>query len=518
LTSVLIGIVSSGIEERLSMLRKGNSIVLESGHIVILGFAPGEYALISQLIQADEKRPICLVVADSMERDEMEKLIQENISLPVNARIICRNVNICNPQSLSICSIPTCKTVVVNVANDDRTIKTLLAVSALLEKREKKDIQIVAAVSKDESMLPEYIREKSGIIMLQVYDVIARIIAHSCTQPGLSEAFTDLFNFEGAELYIKELPETAGKTFEEVICGMDGGVPLGICHNGAIMLNPDPMQQVGKGDALLLYADNFNAAHMTSPSQIALCSANSAGRAEPMRKVVVIGCNEVLDTILQELPENVREVVVADVQESDKELIEKYAKDRSNYDLSIFSDDISFGSGGLEKLVEEAGSVVLLSEHGVDDESADMHNIRLLLRLRDIRERLGHKFTITVEMRRESNRNLVAADDPTDFIVASDMASMVLAQLTETPELYSVFRELLSNEGNELYLKPAGMLGCAGENRWVAELRLTALSKGYILLGFLKNGPDRRAVELNPALRKHIELEAEDSLIVVGRQ
>lgn len=41
-TSVLIGIVTSSVEERINELKKGNSFVPEAGHIVVLGFSPGE--------------------------------------------------------------------------------------------------------------------------------------------------------------------------------------------------------------------------------------------------------------------------------------------------------------------------------------------------------------------------------------------------------------------------------------------------------------------------------------------
>ena len=71
-TSVLIGIVTSAIEEKIIELKRGNSRVLESGHTVILGFYPGEYTLIRQLILAAAEKPDCIVVADDREREEME--------------------------------------------------------------------------------------------------------------------------------------------------------------------------------------------------------------------------------------------------------------------------------------------------------------------------------------------------------------------------------------------------------------------------------------------------------------
>ena len=74
-TSVLIGIITSAIEEKINNLKRGNSLVLEKGHIVVLGFYPGEYTLLEQLILAAAGNPACVVLAEDMEREEMEQNI-----------------------------------------------------------------------------------------------------------------------------------------------------------------------------------------------------------------------------------------------------------------------------------------------------------------------------------------------------------------------------------------------------------------------------------------------------------
>ena len=115
------------------------------------------------------------------------------------------------------------------------------------------------------------------------------------------------------------------------------------------------------------------------------------------------------------------------------------------------------------------------------------------------------------ELRREQNQNLVADDDHTDFVVSSNMSSLFLAQLAESPELAGVFGEILSNHGNELYLKNAGTLFCTGEHT-VAELRLTALRQKYIMLGYMKDGES----VFNPGLHETVYLGLDDSVIVLG--
>ena len=78
-TSVLIGIITSAIEERIYELKRGNSLVLERGHIVVLGFYPGEFTLLRQLILAAAGKPACVVVAEDMDREQMEQNIAETL-------------------------------------------------------------------------------------------------------------------------------------------------------------------------------------------------------------------------------------------------------------------------------------------------------------------------------------------------------------------------------------------------------------------------------------------------------
>ena len=119
----------------------------------------------------------------------------------------------------------------------------------------------------------------------------------------------------------------------------------------------------------------------------------------------------------------------------------------------------------------------------------------------------------TEEMRAERNQNLGADGDRTDFVVASSMSSLCLAQLAESPELVGVFRELLSNRGNELYLKKAAPLGVAGTHS-VRRLRARALDHGYVLLGCIRAGES----VFNPPLDDELTLDGEDCLIVLGVQ
>ena len=158
--------------------------------------------------------------------------------------------------------------------------------------------------------------------------------------------------------------------------------------------------------------------------------------------------------------------------------------------------------------------MVILNDHEKEEEEADMEVIYLLLNLRDIRTRLGGRFNITTEMRRERNQDLVEDNDRTDFVVASSMSSMILAQLSESPELLGAFREILSNEGSEIFLKKASQLGVRGSLP-VRSLRKIAQEQGYVLLGTMDAN---RESCFNPPLYKEVDADKGCTMIVLGEK
>ena len=92
------------------------------------------------------------------------------------------------------------------------------------------------------------------------------------------------------------------------------------------------------------------------------------------------------------------------------------------------------------------------------------------------------------------------------------MASLFLAQLAENAGLLDVFSELLSNEGNELYLKSVSDLCCEGTYT-IRELRRFAFDLGFIMLGI----KDANNVSVfNQPLDTDVTLTENDSPIVLA--
>lgn len=515
ITSILIGIIATGIQGKIDSLKKGNVPVMEEGHIVVLGFEPGEYTLIQELVYGADNRHICIVVAGETDREEMEECIRDNVKCPKNVRILCRSINIFDPHTLERCSISTCHTVLISPTDNDRTIRALLAVTMILHQVPEREIRTIAVLSKDDYRIPPAVLEKYHIMLLHTNDTIAKIMAHSCVQMGLPKAMLELFHFEGSEMHIVSLPGTEGLTFGELVCRVDDASPLGIYKGGKLHLNPDPAMILEPGDRLLVFCEESDSAKFIAdaPALPPMESVPAYEGAEQAGRVVIVGYSAFLATILYELPENVPAATLVNVpEEFREEAVQAAGRRETKMSVSFFDKDVS-DIDALTELAKAADHIVLLSAHDKDDDESDLQNIFLIMALRDIRERLNLRFNITTEMRRENNQNLLIPAPDTEFLVSSNMSSLFLAQLSESPELLSAFNELLTNEGNEVYLKTASEVHCEG-TRTVLELRRRLLPQGHLMIGWMDGDTMDCTFELS--LSDTLNLKPHDKLIVIS--
>ena len=513
-TSVLIGIITSAIEEKIIDMKKGDSPVLEEGHTIILGFREGEYSLLEQLILAAGDRRACVVVAEDMDRSEMEEAIRSNLDIPKRFRLICRTADIIDPVSIGKLSVETCRSVIIAPTDDTRTVKALLAVTARLHETGCEGVRVNAILTGNQFRLPAALAEKHNITALQTNETIAKIVAHSCTQRGISETFREVFNFDGSELFPVDLPGMESLSFRELSVRIEGATPVGIFRDGSALLAPPADTRLEPGDRLLVFAADADAARLlpagAAPAEVPSFTVLSEDQTE----AVILGCNETLPIILRELPENVTGVTLAgaDYSPDDRAAIAAVANSRGlavrYHTAGIRSDE------ELASLASDAAHIVILGDHKKDAETADMEAMFLLLSLRDIRAKEGTQFNITAEMRREQNQDLVLDEDHTDFVVASSMSSLFLAQLAENPELIGVFRELLSNEGAELFLKHIGDAE-EGVRCTVREMRSALLDHGYVFLGYVN---EEFESVFDPPLTAELSLTGADRLIVLGEK
>ena len=511
ITSVLIGIFTTAIEEYIEGLKDSKSTVLEKDHIVILGFTPGEYTLIKQVVMAAGTKKRTIVIGSEASSEEMRESIRENGDIPKNVKLIFRTIDIFDPASIEKCSPATSRHILINPMDDKKTVKVLLAVSLLINSTDNEKVRVSALVSKSEYQFPETVAAKHNVTTIQMHNTIAKMVALSCTQTGLSDAFREVFAFDGCEFYSTQIAETAGMTFGELTYRLDKAVPIGVIHEDKVNLNPGKDFKIEEGDRIIVFAEERDSGILRD-TQYKETEMGKYRPPETGRTVAIIGYNSSFKTVYGEMLDEISEVIVAGIPPEKKASVLKAAEAFESRKITVFEDDID-DTDNMTEIAKKADHIVLLSDYTLEDEDADIQSIFRIMRFRDIRTRLGLKFNITAEMCKKANLNLIREDEHMDYVASSNMSSLLLAQLSENYELTGVFTEILDNDGNELRLKKAGNFGLEGTYTTL-QLRNLALSNNAVLLGYMRG--ENFESFFNPDLNEEITLSPEDSLIVLA--
>ncbi|MBR2991526.1 MAG: hypothetical protein IKF51_08750 [Solobacterium sp.] len=479
-TGMLIGIFSSTMRGRIVALQQENPDIIEEGHTVVLGFRIGEYALLRELIVAAEDEKKTIVVVENMERQEMEQAIRKNIKVPANVRLTAIKGDTTSPSALACCGIPFCSTLVVHTRDKGRTIKTLLAVEILLAECEKRPV-IVSSVDTNSPIFSEEMLKENGITMLHSGDVTARIIAHSATQTGIYEALLDIIDFANYEFYFEERPELEGLPFGAAVLSARKAIVSGIYRDDKALLNPPQDTIIQKGDVLITFEEEPKDLILDDPAGCVLPEPSEEMLEKIIEEVVIFGINSSIGTILEELPDNIQHVRMIGLSPQDKV---SFLPEEEKYDTDLIFDYRSTESeSNLCDMVRQAGHICVLADRRRKEEDADTETMLKILKLRNLKKRYGLNYTITAEMRCENNRNLIASEETEDFVVATDLSSMMLAQITADVRRAPVFMELLDEIGSEVYLKPAALFGLTDTELTYQELLRRVYAAGSILMG-----------------------------------
>ncbi len=208
--SALIGVLSSGLDNKLDELRKGRSQVLERDHTIILNWSPSIFDVISELVIANKsrKRPYIVVLAGK-DKVEMEDEIADKVADLANTRIICRSGDPTDLYDLGIVNPQTSRSVIVlSPETDDPDSQVIKSVLAIVHdpNRRKQPYQIAAEIRDARNAEVARIVGGSEVQLVLADELISRIVVHSSRQSGLSAVYSELLDFDGCEIYTLEQP------------------------------------------------------------------------------------------------------------------------------------------------------------------------------------------------------------------------------------------------------------------------------------------------------------------------
>ncbi|MEG1268695.1 MAG: hypothetical protein RSD35_05540 [Oscillospiraceae bacterium] len=456
----------------------------------------------------------------------MDEAIRHYIPDTKNTIVICRCGSTSDAVALERCSLESCRSVIVNEENDAKTIRTILAATNYLKSHPENTAHITAVVREGSNVDVAQLAGEGRAEVLYFADAMSRIVAHTCHQPGLSRVYTELFAFEGNEIYIETIPAFVGKTFGETLTLTRRSCIIGIKREGQAFVNPPMDTVIGCDDELIIIAedDGVTAAMESSPVHPELFAPETIRlQSHSTESLLVLGHNGLLTGLLEELdcyvPEGSRVTVACESAELPAEL-EKLQGTLHNLRLRLCSCDLCDRSV-LEGFVSEGYSnIVVLSDSESDPETADATTLMVLMYLRDIAKKSKAEFSITSEMRDIRNQELARVANVNDFVVSADLTSLMTAQISENRLLSAIYADLLDEDGSEIYLKPASDYVITGNPVDFFTVTRAVAQKGGVFIGYkditcTADGTQTRVV-LSPDKAEMMVFDKDDYLVIIS--
>jgi voltage-gated potassium channel Kch len=538
IVSALIGVLSNGLETQMERLRKGRSLVLESNHSLILGWSAQIFTVLNELMVANENQSNArIVILAGKDKVEMEDEIRERVEIRGKTRIICRNGSPIDPNDLEIASPHHAKSIIVlppeNEDPDTDVIKTVLAITNNPKRRAEK-YHIVTQIRHAKNLnVLKMVGANDDVQAILTGDLIARIVAQTSRQSGLSVVYTELMNFGGDEIYFKQEPSLAGKTFGEALLSYEDSCVMGLRKaDGTLQLSPPVDSRIESGDQIFALAADDDTIRLSgsSLSPIPIDEAVIRSSRKPLEskpeKCLILGWNRSGTTIVHELdnyvPAGSQVTVVADVYNIEKQIRAQGGK-LKNQKLVVMEGETTDRDLLNELHVEDYDHVIVLAYSTMDPQEADAKTLVTLLHLRDMAEHDETPFSIVSEMLDLRNRELAEATQVDDFIVSEHLVSLMMAQLSENAELFDVFTDIFDPEGAEIYLKPVGDYVATGQPVNFYTVTEAARRRGETAIGYRIDSESNDAsktygVHTNPKKSAQVTFAPEDKVIVIAEE
>jgi ion channel POLLUX/CASTOR len=533
IVGTLIGLISNGVGNQIDELRKGRSLVAEKDHIVILGWNDQIFSIVGELILGNENRKHnCIVIMADRDKVTMDDEIRERIEDFKTTRVVCRRGSPIDLGDLNIVNFNGSRAIIVLGPQGDEpdaeVIKSILAITNHPQRRQEK-FHIVAEIRESKNMEPARLVGKDEAQLIETGDVIARVVAQTCRQTGLSTVYTELLDYGGDEIYFKQEPALDGMSFADALFAFDSSSVIGMrTADGIVRVNPPMETKFGRGDEAIVIArdaESIVPIKGAGKPDARLMVNNGSAKAEP-EKTLLLGWNSRAPIIVRELDRYVAPgstlTVLADTPDFD-EAIDGIRPDVVNHQLVVHKGDTTDRRTLESMKPEDYQHIIVLcySDH-LDVQRADAKTLVTLLHLRDLEAKTGqNRYAIVTEMLDVRNRELAEITQADDFIVSEKLTSLLMAQVTENKYLRAVFDDIFDSDGSEIYLKPAGDYVTLGQQTTYWTLVDAARQRGEVAIGYRLAAKSSDAssgygVAVNPPKNTQVTFGPEDRLIVIA--
>ncbi|MCW2605743.1 MAG: TrkA-N domain/Protein of unknown function [Frankiales bacterium] len=515
----LIGLIANAVDQRVDRLQRGRGRVVERGHTLVLGWSAHVPQIISELVIANEsERRASVVVLARGDKTEMEERVRRQVPQLRGLRVVVRNGDPALPDDLErVCATSARSIVAVRDEDGDAgVIKAVLAVRALdpthsgchvvAEMQDPHDAQTLRSVS------------HGRVVTVSNDAVVAEVTAQACSRPGLAAVFSDLLDFDGDEIYFRAVPELLGRTYAQARLALDAVSVVGrLTAQGAVELNPPGDTVLAEGDRLAVVAEDDSTVVYTGlvEHEPPVLGRRATDEVVPVR-VLVVGWSAFGARVLAELDELLAPGSTVHVQ-VDSDLVDPAVVEQVV--LRHATVTAASGRGGPEDLLALQALVVdqvivLAYRDALPVADADARTLLSLLTLRLVWPvGSARHVRVVAELLDQGNTVIAAPAGADDLIVSDALASLMMAQLSERPQLAAVFEELFRPDGPVVVMLPADRLVRPSPVTF-GEVVAAAGAAGASAFGYRLAASGQ--VVLNPRKSDRVTLHAGDTVIAVG--
>ena len=560
--SAVIAIMTTSIDSKLQDLRAGRSDVLEADHTLILGWNDRITDVLLELIEANESEDdAAVVILADRDKPQMDEFLRLNVPDRATTRIITRSGVSTAAVDLGIVNPGDARSIIVlrgpesvGTAGAQQDIAVLKTIMSALMHTAGKDTPIVAEITDSDTREIADTLDRERVILVDADQMLAKIIVQSSRTEGLSTVYNELLSFRGAELYMTKHREAVGLVFGRVGLHFIDGVPLGLrTGDGEIVLNPPVGRVVEEGDEIIVLAEDDSSIEWSAQP---VCEPEPHGAPKGLmersiERELMIGWTRKSQMIIAEYADYLKpgssiDVVTRNPDEPFADLISQLNRDVEEIDIRVHDIDPRSAQGLSSLRMGEYDNVLLLSQAGPGCESSehtDSETLTILLRLRqqligarvgvdggmltgsitDAPEGHAPLGRLVTEVLSPENEGLIVQAGVKDVVISNQLVSSVISQLSEEPEMMTVYDSMFSEEGAEIYLKPADLyFDELPTSMRFADVMSRAVARGEQALGYRRIRPDTESVQgnfgvtLNPAKDAMVALQPGDTIVVLA--
>ncbi|QNP75495.1 NAD-binding lipoprotein [Streptomyces roseirectus] len=515
--STVIGVVTTGLGDRLTELRRGRSRILEQGHTVVLGWSDQIFPLVAELIAARPvgTRHVITVLADH-DPATMERALTHTVGSPPGVRLECRCGPPTDPDALALVAPGTARTVTVLPAEDtdgDLTVvRTLLALRTLLPAEHGP--RVVAAVHDGRHLPAARLAAGPRGTVLETDRTTARLLLQSAGHPAMPSVLRDLLDFSGAEFHISDVPHAAGLPFDDVALRLETACAVGLLRaDGTPLLTPAPDTVLTAGDRLVTVAHDDRPAALgdrRAPVDTAAI-ATPRPRTTPPARLLLLGWNRRAPLIVDLLHRTARPGATLDIVTTD----DPRTDSEHPSPLRVTHRDADPAAPETFDTLDLAaydGVIALGADHETHPERSDDRTLLSMLLLRAREERTRRVLPVVAEMRDHRSGRIAPRGRACDVVVRGELTALLMAQIVHHPELAAVFDEIFAVRGGALALRGADRYVLPGRDASFATVVAAALRRGECAIGYRAH---TGSVLLCPGASRRRVWGAEDEVLVL---